>query len=342
MATTLTLLDIAKRSNSDRAIGLVEDVITYAPEAGVFACRPVSGTSFRTTLRTGYPTVNFRQAGGGVTPSKSSFEQKLAECYFIDGQLQVPEELPDAEDGSVGDLMTGETTGVMAGAGITIGTQVYYGTTAAGDVNGFQGLVTTVGSSASLTISAGSTGTTTTSAWLVYLDIKGLHLVAGRTAAPRSSSTDPEEPDDEPVIIAPPLIMNPWSKQQVAIGTSGKVATAFVSNVKGWIGMAYGSRYSAFRIRNVGTANGTTNPWTDALGAQLLAQVPLHIRRSGKLCWLGNRQACLTLQQSRSVTSPTNQSGGATGQTLAAPFPTECQGIPIVPTDSIVNTEAAS
>lgn len=339
---TLTLLDIAKRNGSDAEIGLIEDVVTYAPELGVFACRPISGTSFRSTLRIGYPTVNFRQPGSGVTPSKSTYEQKLAECFFLDGQLQVAEEMPDAEDRSVGDILSDEVNGVIAGAGITAAAQIYYGTSAAGDPNGFQGLVSTVGSTANLTIGAGSTGTVTTSAWLCYLDTKGLHIVTGRTSAPRATDSDENEPDGEPVIVAPPFRMKDWSRQQVVIGTAGKVAMAYVSNISGWLGLAYGSRYSAFRVRNIGTANATTNPMTDSLGAQLLAQVPLHIRRSGKLRWFMNRQAALTLQVSRSVVSPTNQSGGATGAWIAAPFPTECQGIPIIPTDSIVNTEAAS
>lgn len=335
---TLTLLDIAKRSGSDRAIGLIEDVVTFAPEVGVLACRPISGVSFKSTLRTGYPTSAFRTVGDGVVPSKSTYVQKLAECFYIDTQLQVPEELPASEDKSVGDVLADETSGGMAATGITLGTQLYYGTAA--DSKGFQGLTTFVGSSNSLTVTAGGTGAVTTSVWLVYMDEKGVHFVSGNTAAARPAG-NPGEPSGEPAIVAPPFSMNSWTKQQVAIGTAGKVAMAYVNNYSGWIGLAYGSDYSAFRVRNVSTQS-SANYFTDNQAALLLSKVPIHIRNSGKLRWFMNRTAAYTLQISRSVVTPANVSGGQTGAPLAAPLPTECQGFPITITDSLVQTETAS
>lgn len=334
----LTLLDIAKRSGSDREIGLVEDVVTFAPELGAMAVRPINGVSFKTTLRTAYPTAAFRTVGNGVTPNKSAYEQKLSECFFIDSQLQIPEEMPDAEDRTVGDVLVDESVGAVRGVGITIGSQLYYGTTA--DANGFQGLQTFVGSSSTLTLSAAGTGATTTSVYLIYLDIKGCHFVAGRTAGARAAG-NVALPAGDPEVIAPPFRMPEWKKQQVQIGTAGKVAMAYVSNFSGWIGLAYGSNYSAFRCRNV-VGGSTTAAFTDTLAAKLLSKVPLHIRNSGRLKWFMNRGAAFGLQASRTVTSPAYGSGGATGALLAAPIPTECQGIPIQITDSLLDNETAS
>lgn len=334
----LTLLDIAKRSGSDREIGLIEDVTTFAPEMGALAVRPINGVSFKTTLRNAYPSAAFRTVGNGVTPSKSTYMQKLAECFYIDNQLQVPEELPDSEDRTVGDVLTDEAVGAVRGVGITLGSQLYYGTAA--DANGFQGLQTFVGSSSTLTLSAAGTGATTTSVYLLYLDIKGIHFVAGRTASARGAS-NVALPSGEPEIIAPPFRMPEWSKQQVQIGTAGKVAMAYVTNFAGWIGLAYGSDYSAFRVRNV-VGGSTVAAFTDTIAAKLLASVPLHIRNSGRLKWFMNPQAAYGLQVARTVTAPAYQSGGATGQLTAAPIPTECQGIPIQLTNSLLNTETAS
>lgn len=334
----LTLLDIAKRSGSDREIGLIEDVTTFAPEMGALPVRPINGVSFKSTLRTSYPTAAFRAVGGGVTPSKSEYTQKLAECFFVDCQLQIPEELPDSEDRTVGDVLTDEAVGAVRGVGITLGSQLYYGT--ASDANGFQGLQTFVGSGSTLTVSAAGTGATTTSVYLLYLDPKGIHFVAGRTAGARSAA-NVALPSNEPEIIAPPFRMPEWSKQQVQIGTAGKVAMAYVSNFSGWLGLAYGSNYSAFRVRNV-VGGSTTGAFTDSLAAKLLSNVPLHIRNSGRLKWFMNPQAAFGLQASRTVTAPALQSGGATGAIMAAPIPTECQGIPIQLTNSILNTETAS
>lgn len=334
----LTLLDIAKRSGSDREIGLVEDVVTFAPELGALAVRPINGVSFKTTLRTAYPTAAFRTVGNGVSANKSAYEQKLSECFFIDSQLQIPEEMPDAEDRTVGDVLVDESIGAVRGVGVTLGAQLYYGT--ASDANGFQGLQTFVGSSSTLTTSAGGTGATTTSVYLLYLDLKGCHFVAGRTAGARAAG-NVALPAGEPEVVAPPFRMPEWTRQQVQIGTAGKVAFAYVSNFSGWIGLAYGSNYSAFRCRNV-VGGSTVSSFTDVVAAKLLSKVPMHIRNSGRLKWFMNRGAAFGLQASRTVTAPALQTGGVSGALMAAPIPTECQGIPIQITDSLVDTETAS
>lgn len=330
----LNLLDIAKRNGSDREIGLIEDVITFAPEMGVLPVRPINGVTFKTTLRTNLPTAAFRAVGSGATPVKSTYQQKMAECFFLDVPLQVDEALPDTEDRSVGDVLADEVQGVLAASGITLGTQLYYGTAA--DAGGFQGLVSYVGTTAGLNVDAAGTASVTTSAWLVYLDIKGIHFVAGRTAAGRGAG-NPAQPAGEPEIIAPPLRMPEWTKQQVVVGS--KVAMAYVSNMSGWLGLAYGSNYSAFRVRNISLASAASY-MTDARGALLLSKVPLNIRNSGNLRWLMNRDAAYSLQATRATatvnTVPLANGNWGTG------YPTECQGIPIIITDSITTTEAAS
>lgn len=331
----LTLLDIAKRNGSDREIGLIEDVTTFAPEVAVLPARPINGVTFKSTLRTNYGTAAFRATGSGATLIKSTYQQKIAECFFLDAPMQVDESIPDAEDKSVGDVLADEVQGTLSSAGITIGAQLYYGTAA--DAGGFQGLVTFVGTSATYNANASGTASVTTSAWLVYLDIKGVHFVVGRTAAGRSSG-DPAQPSGEPAVIAPPFRMPEWTKQQVAVGTAGKVAMAFVSNISGWIGLAYGSNNSAFRVRNISLASAASY-MTDAQGALLLSKVPLNIRNSGRLRWFMNRDAAYSLQTSR---APTTTVGVVGASGIYPMMPQECQGIPITVTDSITSTEAAS
>lgn len=333
----LTFLDIAKRNGSDREVGLIEDVITYAPEVAVLPVRPINGVSFKSTLRTAYPTGSaFRNVGSGASLIKSTYEQKLAECFFIDKPMQVDEALIDTQDMQIGDVLADEVQGTLAAAGIDIGAQLYYGTSAS--ANGFQGLTDFVGSSSTYTVTAAGTGSVTTSAWLVYLDIKGVHFIAGRTAAGHGAQ-DPSQPSGDPAIIAPPFRMPSWTKQQVVVGTSGKVAMAYVSNVSGWMGLAYGSRYSAFRVRNISIATGTGAYLTDTLAAQLLSKVPLHIRNSGRLRWFLNRDAAYSLQASRQPTTVVGQVGGPG---IFAQLPTEMGGIPITTTDSITTTETAT
>ena len=238
-------------------------------------------------------------------------------------------------------MLTDEAIGGIRGVGITLGTQLYYGTSA--DTKGFQGLKAFTGTGTTganaLTVTASGTGSVVSSVYLVYLDLKGVHFVAGRTAT-ASAGGSPALPSGVPNVYAPPFRMPEWTRQQVVIGTAGKVAFANVTNFAGWLGLAYGSNYSCFRARNVSAASAASY-FTDALAAKLLSQVPLHVRNSGSLKWFMNRTAAYTLQISRSVVTPSFQSGGPTGQLLAAPIPTECMGIPIQITDSILQTDTA-
>ena len=55
-----TLLDIAKLNGSDTVVGLIEEVITSAPEFAVLPARTIRGTSYNTVSRTAYPSVGFR------------------------------------------------------------------------------------------------------------------------------------------------------------------------------------------------------------------------------------------------------------------------------------------
>jgi hypothetical protein len=325
----LTLLDLAKRTGSDAEIGLIEDVVAHAPEMRTLPVRPISGVAFKTTLRTGFPMPSFRGMNEGTALVKSTYEQKLAECFFLDAQLQVDEALPDAEDRSIGDVLADETSGALMGIGLKVGAQLYYGLSA--DSKGFQGLSTLIGTDAALNLSAGANANTanTTSAYLVFEDLKGVHFVAGRTALPMAPGRDTE-------VIAAPLQLNgEWRKQQIVdANDANKRLTALVNNVKGWLGLAYGSRYSAFRLRNINASN----PLTDAKAAELLAKVPLWIRNSGRLRWYINRNAAFYVQNARSsATTDRNDTRGAN----FVPTPTEIQGVPVSLTDSITTTETA-
>lgn len=308
---TPNLLDIAKRTGSDTAVGLVEEVVTYAPELQTLPVRPIAGTSFKTTVRTGYPTAAFRAANEGLAIQKSTYEQKLQECFYIDTQLKVDKAVADADDMSLGDYLAQEAAGAMQGTGIAIGSQFYYGTSS--DAKGFTGLLANYDSTNMLVDATG--GASSTSVYFVWENIKGVHLVAGRNAAIDFG------------------FAGEWPVQQVLDGSSNSYM-AYVNNVSGYIGLAFGNKYSVCRIREI-TAGA---PLTDALGAQALSKFPVYIRNSGQLRCFMNRTAAYLLQLSRSSVGYTT--AGPTGMGAFAPLPTEICGVPITITDSLVNTEA--
>lgn len=299
----LTLLDLAARSNNDALVGLIEDVTTYAPEFREVLVRPKAGTTYRVGRRTALPPAGFRSANPtSLTGGKSTYVQDLKEMYFLDVPLEVDEMIVKGDDRSIGDVLTDEATGALQAAFNAIGSQFYYGTGA--DANGFAGLSSQI---AVDTVYAGGT-TNTTSAYLVDISLQGVHFVVGN--------------DGE-------IALPEWTRQKVAAGNF-----AHVTNLSSYIGLQVGSANSVYRVRGISL----TNKLTDELGAKALANVPL--ARRSNLRWFMNRNAALALQLSRSSIGQQMANGGGGG--AFAPMPTDLGNIPIVLTDSLLDTETTT
>lgn len=339
----VTMLDLAKRTGSNQAVGLLEETVTFSPELNVLSGRPITGTMYKTTSRT-LPTVAFRKANDGSDTVKSTYTQKIRECFIIDAQMQADKAVVDAEGGgtgpqsSVGNLLIDEAQGVIMATYITCGSQFYYGTS--NDANGFIGLASLTASlnAAKNTnpVVVGAGGTTAavqTSAYLVWENIKGVHWIFG---------------NNNTVTMLPE-----WRIQQV-LGNNSKPMTAYVNNLQGWLGLSVNHPLSVARIANINLGT-DSKPLTDALVAQALSYLPLQMRgeviananNGGPNKWGGglklfmNPQAAYSLQQSRSPVSSGTGTAITSDQPLKfADLPTSSNGVPIVLTDSIINTEA--
>jgi hypothetical protein len=304
--SNLTLLDLAARTGSDALVGLIEDVTTSAPEFRQVLARPMPGTSYKLTRRTALPSPAFRDANpGSVAASKSTYVQDLKQMYFLDCPLEVDEMIVKGDTREIGDILADEASGALEAAFNVLGSQFYYGTAA--DAKGFVGLESQL---ALDSVFAGGTSNTT-SAYLVDISLQGVHFVVGN--------------DGE-------IAMPEWMKQKVAAGNM-----AFISNLSSFIGLNVGHSNAVFRVRGVNTGS---NKLTDAKGAELLSKVPGRVSSKGTLRWFMNRSAAYSLQLSRSAVGQVNAGSG--GVPAFAPFPTELQGIPIVVTDSLLDTETTT
>lgn len=306
--TTLTLLDVAKRSGNDASIGVIEEVTTVAPELGVFPARPKAGTSYKVFLRTANPRGGFRDANAGVALSKSTGKQKLAEMFFYDLPLQVDEMIVKADGGELGDILAGETIAASQDTTINLGNQVWYGDNATD--KGFNGLKNVVAAE----VDATGTGGAYSSAYLAWLDpsYHGVYFDVGNQGS---------------------MEFGEWMKQQINDAADAtKKLMAWVNNMSFFLGLNVGSDKAVWRVKKCTAAK----PFTDALGAELLAQVPLS--RRANLRWFMNSQCQFQLQKSRSSVGA--QKADAKGDTWA-PIPSECNGIPIVYTDSLSAAETA-
>lgn len=314
----ISLLDLTKRTGSDQAVGIVEETITVAPELNTLMGRPIAGRTYFVTSRT-LPTVGFRQANQGSNTVKSTYTQKAQQCYIIDGQVQMDKAIADvdaktnldANGGPVGlgNILGDEANAVTAAAFISVGAQFYYGTGTGGDANGFGGLQAFY-DTGNMEVSAGGTPGATTSVYIVWENIKGVHFVFGNQ-------------------MGITLGLPEWRVQQV-LDSNSKPYTAYVNNIQGWIGLATHHTRSVARIKLVDS----THAATDKLIAQAISKFPLAMRTGLKIFM--NPNAAYYLQNSRSAAS----TGLTSSNPLAyASLPVESCGVPITLTNSLVDTE---
>lgn len=335
MAEFLSLLDITARRGTDQAVGLVEEVTTYAPELEKIMGRTIPGTFYTARVRTAITAAPaFRKAGSGVGLSASNFEQKRFDCFFFDGQLRVDEAIARAAQqfgDSLASLEADEASGVMRAKAIAFGKQLYAGT--ANDANGFPGLIDFLNAQAGVTDpltnaaidqtvnAGGSAAGKCQCVWYIWMHEQGVHFLFGA---------------DQGIDI------KPWQMQQVADPADAtKAYMAWVSNLSGYIGLSSANIRAVGVIKNVDAtlnAGSYTKPWTDALDAQLWAKFPVGLKPN--LCF-ASRGAIASLQASRTVTLLANMGGKSSalsgGAGNVAPWPTETvNGVPIIPTDSIL------
>jgi hypothetical protein len=309
---SITLFDLVTLQRNDAITGLVEDVTTYAPEFSQFPVTTRPGTYYEIAVRTALPASQFRPVNQGVTPSKSSFKKYLKEMFFLDTIIEVDEAIYKGDDRSTGDILAHESQGALQNSIITVGAQIYYGTS--NSTYGFAGLRSQFAGS----VQAGGT-TSSTSAYLLWFNLWGVSLDVGK--------------DGE--ISMPPFQRQQISAADVSAGGTNKLF-AWVSNISCFIGLSVKSSYSVWAITGI-TQTSSSQYWTDALGAQLLALVPLN-RRQG-LVWFANRLAYSTLQRSRTITLFGQGTTRPNQDNIAEP-PTMTNGFPIIQTDSITNTES--
>lgn len=321
-----TLLDIAKLNGSDKVIGLIEENLTYAPEFSVVPARTIRGTSYKTVARSTYPGVGFRKANGGVTYTKSTFLTRTHECYIFSGNIRVDVAVANAHEDGPEAYKAIEASGVMKQAMIDLGSQFFYGT--ASDANGFPGLFSfwdafcaELGTAAIEVDATGSTATTGSSVYGVKFGGDGIQFILGNDSG---------------------ITLGEWFQQMVNDGTAGQDYLAHVASLNAWVGLQAANPYCIGRIRDLTADSG--KGLTDSLIEDLLEKYPVGYKPDALFM---TRRSRRQLQKSRSVVlssgvpQVTGKSGPllSSGQDVSAPIPTEAGGIPIIVTDSLVNTE---
>jgi len=312
----LTMLDIAKRNGHDAIAGIIDEVSVSHPEVsgqmfvgsslvqvpGVGAARTIMGRQYKTLIRTGLPSVGFRNANDGTDATKSSHEERLVETYIMSPNWWADKAVADSSEDGWESVMAEEADAHLEGAISTLGSQFYYGRANGGDTAGSPGLMD-VYDSTNMEVDAGGS-TALSSVWFVKFGPKYVQWVFGQGGA--MSPTD-------------------VTLQRVT-GSNSKELTAYFQEMTLYPGLQCKSLRASCRIKNLGTdaGKGLTD---DLLGSALSKYTP-GIRPDAIFMTTRSREQ---LRASRTATNTTG---------LPAPTPDNFEGIPIAVTGSITESES--
>ena len=220
-----TLLDIAKANGSDAAVGLIEEVMTYSPEVSLGAARTIKGLSYKTLVRTTLPTAAFRNANEGVAATKSTWENRVVECFTLNPRWECDKAVADRyEDGAQASIAL-EADGIMRAAMLTLGSQFYYGTS--NDAKGFPGLLAAYDATNMVVDAGGTTASTGSSVWGVKWGPKAVQWVYGADGQ---------------------LSVSDVSEQRVLDANSNPY-TAYVQELLAYPGLQVGKKFAVGRIK---------------------------------------------------------------------------------------------
>lgn len=317
-----TMLEAAALQKNDVAVGLIEENLRYAPELMVFPSRVIPGTNYEAVIASGDPTVGFTAANDGPALTKTTLRKEMVTCGIFRGAVEIDLAVEKASQGSgLPSLESLESSRIAQAAMRYIGRQIFYGT--AYDSKGFVGLkaftpkTATAGTSEIVVDATGTTGGTASSIYAVKFGIQDIHLVFGANQT---------------------LELSEFRDQQLTNSTTGGKFAGRVAELTAYIGMQRININSVGRILNVTADSGKTA--SDSLISQLLEKFPVGFTPDA---FFMSRRSHGQLSRSRPVTifSQPGVSPGANSRTppIFATSVPDYNGIPIVVTDSILNTD---
>lgn len=302
----LTISDLVADA-LDLADNEVSDLLNKAPfVARLPADESSNGTTHKYTKETGAPVVGFRTPNSGRDHDHSIDTEVSADLEILDYSWKVDKAVADAwRKGGPEAKIAREGRRHVRASLFAFEQQLINGTVG-GASGGFVGMADVLDDKDDPMVvdATGAVAGTGSSVWAVVLgenDCMGVYK------------------GDGPMMELGETIV------QQALDGDGKSYPVYYTPGCTWLGMQVGSAFSFGRICNLTAENG--KGLTDILLSQLLEQFPAG---EGPDLLLMSRRSRGQLQRSRTTYSPTGQ---------PAPLPQEYEGVPIVVTDAISNTE---
>lgn len=299
-----SLLDIVKANGSDAVAGLISETMKANPEVEMGHARTIKGLNYKTLVRTSLTSGStFRAANEGVDIGKSTFENRLVETFPFNPRWQCDRAVADAYEDGAQAYIALEAQGQVEASMQGLGRQFFYGTGTNGNAKGHPGLIGMYDTATMEVDAGGTTDNVSTSVWAVRFGLQDVTWVWGQNGQLKLEDV----------------------RLQDVLDSNSKPFTAYVAEIMSFVGLQVGRKWSVGRIKKLTTDSG--KGLTDARLGSLLALFPTGYPPTH---FFATRRSLEQLRASRTATNVTG---------APAPTPTDYQGIPILPTDGIVNTE---
>ena len=296
------LTDVAKFNPNVRT-EMIDQAVKVCPEIGVLPWKSVPGYTYQTIKRSAQPTAAFRDVNTGVAGVAGTYANVTVTTKLLNTKWTCDKGLADAHIDGAEAYIAYEAQAHMNAAVLAACKQLWQGTDV--DSDGFAGLAASV-DSGMVVDAGGTTADTASSCWIVAADQPDyLSFVLGGDGSFEISDVRLGDVSD---------------------GTNDY--TAYIQELIAWVGCQLGHSYAVARIRDLTEDSG--KGLTDTLIYQALATFPVGVKPSA--IFMSQR----SLFQLRAARTATNATGAP------APVPTEVEGIPIYPSEAILNTEALS
>lgn len=323
IGTAITLLDYARRVDPNGMIGAIAEVLAQKNE--ILEDIPwVEGnlpTGHRAIIRTGLPTIYFRQLNQGVPPSKSTTVPVDEPAAIMEARGQIDKDIA-ALNGMTAQFRASENEPFIEAMAQTFAAKAFYGNVGT-DPEQFSGLATRYSddsgpANAENIINAGGTGTDNTSLWLI---VWGENTVFG--VYPKGSTMGLQHED---------------LGLQDAFDSSNNRFRAWLDWYQWKCGIVVKDWRYAVRIANIDVSNLTgQSSAADLLELMAMAVEKIPSFAAGKAAFYGNRTLTGMLRiQAMNRPGVQLQVGNEEGKPK-----TMFDGIPIRKVDQLLSTESA-